>query len=71
MPFMSVTCETFQEERGRLKSSASRNMLLMRVTCETFQLLRGRLKGVSRNMLCMSVAAATSQPDMSWLNGVP
>ena len=44
MPFMSVTDDTSQESRGRLKARALVNMRFMSVTDETSQESRGRLK---------------------------
>ena len=66
---MSVTEETFQEERGWLKG-VLRNMPDMLVTEETSQLDRSPSKEVSRNILLMNMTEETLQEERDWLKEV-
>ena len=66
MPYMSVTAETFQAPRCRLKEVAPENSRVMSVTAETSQKFRCRLKeSAPENIRDMSVTEETFHDDMS------
>ena len=63
---MSVTCETFQSLRSRLKERAKVNMLDMSSTCETSHPERGLLNSPALwNMEIILVTLETSHPERS------